>query len=156
MKERWKKPWLTKLIIYCAGSDLQSLVNNIVTANYRPIPTQYSPVLSELVKVMLRPDPSRRPSSEQVSAEEVGPRHVAGVAERLLTFIQVLGATVLSQDVLNYMQYIRSLPDVMESGRKRSTGSVSSLGGAAGGADGGGGGTRGSSSSSSGQFDTLV
>ncbi len=66
---------------------VQSLIGSIIAAKYRPIPTQYSGVLSELVKVMLRPDPSRRPSSEQL-----------------------LGAKVLSQDVLNYMQYIKSLP----------------------------------------------
>lgn len=54
------------------GSDLQSLVNNIVCANYRPIPSQYSSVLSELVKVMLRPDPSRRPSAEQVFEAQIG------------------------------------------------------------------------------------
>ncbi len=108
-------------------ADLQSLVNSIVSATYRPIPAQYSAVLSELVRVMLRPDPTRRPSSEQL-----------------------LGAKVLSQDVLNYMQYIKSFPDVLEGGRKTSSGSVSSIGGGTN-SDG----TRGSSGSS-GQLDTLV
>ena len=77
-----KRRLLTCLFLY-----VQSLIGSIIAAKYRPIPTQYSGVLSELVKVMLRPDPSRRPSSEQL-----------------------LGAKVLSQDVLNYMQYIKSLP----------------------------------------------
>ncbi len=50
-----------------------------------------------------------------------------------------MGAKVLSDDVHNYMQYIKSLPDVLECGRKASSGSVSSIGSSGGGAGGGGG-----------------
>lgn len=96
------------------GNDLPQMLQNIIRASYRPIPQQYSSSISELIKVMLRPDPGRRP-----------------------TAAQILGAKVLHQDVLAYMEYIQSLPDVLssqtnssESGSEGRKGSSSSVGSA--------------------------
>ena len=50
-----------------SGKDFALLVHNIVRGIYKPIPSNYSVNLSEMVKVLLRPDPSRRPSADKVS-----------------------------------------------------------------------------------------
>ena len=46
--------------------DLRLLIETITRGRYQPVPNVFSNHLSELVKVMLRPDPSRRVSAEQV------------------------------------------------------------------------------------------
>lgn len=48
------------------GPDFPSLYQNIIRGIYKPVPNHFSNNLCELVKVMLRPNPSRRPSAEQV------------------------------------------------------------------------------------------
>ena len=45
------------------------LVYNIVKGVYKPIPSIYSVNLTEMIKVLLRPDPARRPSADQVRFE---------------------------------------------------------------------------------------
>lgn len=70
------------------GSDLASLFENITRGTYRPLSPHYSQSLAELVKVMLRPDPNRRPT--------VG---------------QILAAKVLQDDVVRYMEFIQKLPE---------------------------------------------
>jgi len=70
------------------GNDLPNLFENITRGSYKPLPLHYSQSLAELVKVMLRPDPNRRPS--------VG---------------QILAAKVLQDDVVRYMEFIQKLPE---------------------------------------------
>lgn len=48
------------------ASDMAMLYANIIRGHYKPIPSQYSSHMAELVKVMLRPEPQSRPSAEQV------------------------------------------------------------------------------------------
>ena len=48
------------------GNDLALLVQNIVRGSYKPVPKVFSTCIEELIKVMLKPDPGKRPSSEQV------------------------------------------------------------------------------------------
>ena len=48
------------------GNDLALLVQNIVRGSYKPVPKVFSTCIEELIKVMLKPDPAKRPSSEQV------------------------------------------------------------------------------------------
>lgn len=100
------------------GSDLGTLFRNIVRGIYKPLPTRYSQSLVELVKVMLRPDPNRRP-----------------------TVAQILAAKVLQDDVTRYMEFIQTLPEpaktpfkvteelASDAGgqRKSSSGSISSF-----------------------------
>lgn len=49
-----------------SDADWVILFQSIVRGKYKPIPQVYSSSLSELVRVMLRPEPTRRPSAEQV------------------------------------------------------------------------------------------
>jgi len=87
--------------------DLRLLIETITRGRYQPVPNVFSNHLSELIKVMLRPDPSRRVSAEQV-----------------------LGSKVLEEDVLRYMQFIKSMPGGVgrapDTARKGSTSSVGS------------------------------
>jgi hypothetical protein len=45
---------------------LATLVENIVRGSYKPIPANYSSSIAELVRVMLRPEPSKRPTVAMV------------------------------------------------------------------------------------------
>jgi len=87
--------------------DLRLLIETITRGRYQPVPNVFSNHLSELIKVMLRPDPSRRVSAEQV-----------------------LGSKVLEEDVFRYMQFIKSMPGGVgrapDTARKGSTSSVGS------------------------------
>ena len=59
--------YLTTLISYLFSvGDLRLLIETITRGRYQPVPNVFSNHLSELIKVMLRPDPSRRVSAEQV------------------------------------------------------------------------------------------
>jgi len=98
------------------GTDLPNLFENITRGSYKPLPQHYSQSLAELVKVMLRPDPNRRPT--------VG---------------QILAAKVLQDDVVRYMEFIQKLPEpaktpfkvteeLSDAGQSKSTsGSISSF-----------------------------
>jgi len=70
------------------ANDIGTLFQSIVRGSYRQLPKLYSQNLSELVKVMLRPDPHRRP-----------------------TVAQLLAAKVLQDDVARYMAFIQALPE---------------------------------------------
>jgi len=48
------------------GNDWVQLFQNILKARYSPLPGVYSSSLAEMVKVMLRPEPSRRPTASQI------------------------------------------------------------------------------------------
>jgi len=48
------------------GNDWAQLIQNILKASYSPLPVDYSSSLSEMVKVMLRSEPSRRPTASQI------------------------------------------------------------------------------------------
>ena len=70
------------------GSDFGFLIQSILKGKYQPIPSpHFSTSLAELVKVMLRPDPNRRPTASQIIA-----------------------AKVLDKDLKSYLDYINSLP----------------------------------------------
>jgi len=69
-----------------AGTNVILLMSSILNCAYAPLPNVYSPSIGELVKVMLRTDPSRRPAVSQLVA-----------------------ATVLQTDIVNYMEYIKTL-----------------------------------------------
>merc|ERR1719489_547338 len=43
-----------------------ALVSRICRGSYRPLPSYFSPTVADLVQVLLKPDPSRRPSAEQL------------------------------------------------------------------------------------------
>ena len=59
--------YLTTSISYLFSvGDLRLLIETITRGRYQPVPNVFSNHLSELIKVMLRPDPSRRVSAEQV------------------------------------------------------------------------------------------
>ncbi|TRY63781.1 hypothetical protein TCAL_07160 [Tigriopus californicus] len=100
--------WALGCVLYemCAlapafpGQDLARMVVYITRASYKPIPNHYSINMAELVKVLLRPEPGRRPSAKQL-----------------------LDSKVLQSDIQKYMAYINSLPEQF---RKNSNGSVSS------------------------------
>ena len=89
------------------ASELESLVRNIIRGYYKPLPSRFSDILIEMVKVMLRPEPQRRPSAEQI-----------------------LSAKCLEADVKKYMNYIKTFAENSDGGRKRSfkesSGSLSS------------------------------
>ena len=72
---------------FSGEQDWISLFQSIIRGAYRPLPQRYSSSLEELIKVMLRPDPSRRPTADQV-----------------------LGAKVLWDDVVKYFDQIKNLP----------------------------------------------
>ena len=62
--------YLTTLISYLFSvGDLRLLIETITRGRYQPVPNVFSNHLSELIKVMLRPDPSRRVSAEQVGLQ---------------------------------------------------------------------------------------
>lgn len=88
-----------------SGSDLGALFQNIARASYKPLPQRYSQSLAELVKVMLRPDPHRRP-----------------------TVAQILAAKVLKDDVQRYMEFTRTLPDPNSSFKNSNSSPCSSEG----------------------------
>lgn len=92
------------------GNDWADLFQNILRARYAPIPTpQFSNHLCELVKVMLRPEPNRRPSASQL-----------------------VGATILQTDLNSYLTYISSLPEMGSGGDVLSSASSASGGGLSG------------------------
>ena len=54
---------------------MATLVENIVRGSYKPIPGNYSSSIAELVRVMLRPEPSKRPTVAMVGYFFMGPEH---------------------------------------------------------------------------------
>lgn len=54
-----------------SGNDLGLLVSKIIKGAYKPLPGHYSDALKDLVKVLLRPVPERRPSAEQLLASSM-------------------------------------------------------------------------------------
>jgi serine/threonine protein kinase len=69
------------------NASFQVMGERISSANYSPIPSAYSKELAELIKVMLKPDPKRRP-----------------------TAYQLLSSTALEKDLNIYMDFVKSLP----------------------------------------------
>jgi len=87
-----------------AAQDLKTLVQSIVDSSYRPIPYQYSKELGELVRVMLKPQPESRPTANMI-----------------------LNSKAMTADVLNYMQFVKSLPKALDGVRQDRKGSSSSM-----------------------------
>ncbi|XP_014668210.1 PREDICTED: serine/threonine-protein kinase Nek5-like [Priapulus caudatus] len=52
------------------GADFNSLVFKIMQGKYNPIPSVYGPLIQDLVYVLLRADPLRRPSAAQILSVE--------------------------------------------------------------------------------------
>ena len=71
------------------GNDWANLIQNILRARYMPIPPQFSSSLAEMVKVMLRPEPARRPTASQL-----------------------VNASSLKEDVHSYLSFTSTLSDL--------------------------------------------
>jgi len=80
-------------------------MNSITRCEYPPLPPVYSASMGELVKVMLRKEPSRRPAVSQV--RKFGNKEAHSPKGTIL--VQIVAATVLQADILKYMEYIKTL-----------------------------------------------
>ncbi|QQP54582.1 Serine/threonine-protein kinase Nek1 [Caligus rogercresseyi] len=90
-----------------SGNELGPLVNKIIRGEYKPLPFQFSDHIKDLVKVLLRPIPEKRPSASQI-----------------------LSSPIFIDEVKSYMTYVSSFPSFKKcialSERKDSSGSLSS------------------------------
>jgi len=68
------------------GKDWAVLIGSILKAKYSPLPPQYSSGLVDMAKVMLRPEPCRRP-----------------------TALQIVNASILKEDVHSYLNFTANL-----------------------------------------------
>nr|ACO15697.1 Serine/threonine-protein kinase Nek1 [Caligus clemensi] len=90
-----------------SGSELVPLVNKIIKGDYKPLPSHFSENVKDLVKVLLRPIPEKRPSASQI-----------------------LSSAIFIDEVKDYMTYVSTFPSFKKcislSERKDSSGSISS------------------------------
>ncbi|XP_040565373.1 serine/threonine-protein kinase Nek5 isoform X2 [Lepeophtheirus salmonis] len=89
-----------------SGNELAPLVQKIVKGEYKTLPSHFSDHIKDLVKVLLRPIPEKRPSASQI-----------------------LSSPIFIDEVKSYMNHVATFPSFKKciiSERKDSCGSISS------------------------------